>query len=361
MLTIHQPNTRILELFDHILLLGNGSMLFFGTVQESLEYFTNLGFMIPSNYTPTDIYLQLIDKNFGSNQNYDFEDAFITSNYAGDMLTVIKQSKVINDNNGDNINYTSNDNNNICNNNSTKIHDIERLSSNQHHHHKHESCNLWREYSTLVKRDFIIATRDPSLYYLQFVLVTFFGFLVGAGFFKLQYVINYRITNVPAALLWIVMMMSYIQVFKVYHLSRANYRFKHEISNNTYTVFSYWFAELTTTAIMLSTFIPGTIVAYFMMGLPSKSYPFLILLYWMVSNYYLLIVLYNLILLFSLITNQYRASIIMFHSYYFYHHHHHIFTSITIITLLHLIFFYPYSLQYNTECFHSGNYVKFHN
>ena len=82
------------------------------------------------------------------------------------------------------------------------------------------------------------------------------------------------------------MMMSYIQVFKVYHLSKANYRFKHEISNNTYTVFSYWFAELTTTAIMLSTFIPGTIIAYFMMGLPSKSFPFLILLFWMVSNCY---------------------------------------------------------------------------
>lgn len=280
MLNIHQPNARILELFDHILLLGNGSMLFFGTVQESLEYFTNLGFMIPSNYTPTDIYLQLIDKNFGSNQNYDFENAFITSKYAGDVSTVIEQSKVMNNNaNGS----SDNNSNSSCNNNSNKIHDIERLSSNQHHY-KHGSCNLWREYSTLVKRDFIIATRDPSLYYLQFVLVTFFGFLVGAGFFKLQYVIDYRITNVPAALLWIVMMMSYIQVFKVYHLSKANYRFKHELSNNTYTVFSYWFAELTTTAIMLSTFIPGTIVAYFMMGLPSNSYPFLILLYWMVSK-----------------------------------------------------------------------------
>jgi len=286
MLNIHQPNSRILELFDHILLLGNGSMLFFGTVKESLEYFTNLGFMIPSKYTPTDIYLQLIDKNFGSNQNYDFEYAFITSKYAGEMLTVIEQSKVMN-NDSDNSsgNYDSS-----CNNNS-KIYDIERLSSNQHHHHKHESCNLWREYSTLVKRDFIVASRDPSLYYLQFVLVSFFGFLVGAGFFKLQYVINYRITNVPAALLWIVLMMSYIQVFKVYHLSKANYRFKHEISNNTYTIFSYWFAELTTTAIMLSTFIPGTIIAYFMMRLPSKSFPFLILLFWMVSNCYVLIAL----------------------------------------------------------------------
>jgi len=289
-LSIHQPNTRILELFNHILLLSNGCMLFFGTVQDSIEYFSNLGYNIPSNYTPTDIYLQIIDKNFGSYQNYDFEDAFLTSAYADRMFTAIERFKMLTNNNdnidNDKSDYSVNNNNNSCNNNNNnKIHDVERLSSNKYYPYNQESCNFWREYSTLVKRDFIIAARDPSLYYLQFILVTFFGFLVGAGFFELQYIINYRVTNVPAALLWIVMMMSYIQVFKVYHLSRANSRFKHEISNNTYTVFAYWLAELTTTAIMLSTFIPGTVIAYFMMDLPSKSYPFLLLLFWMVSKY----------------------------------------------------------------------------
>jgi ABC-2 type transport system ATP-binding protein len=42
-MSIHQPNSRILDLFDHILLLGSGAMQYFGTVPDSIAYFTGLG------------------------------------------------------------------------------------------------------------------------------------------------------------------------------------------------------------------------------------------------------------------------------------------------------------------------------
>jgi hypothetical protein len=77
-------------------------------------------------------------------------------------------------------------------------------------------------------------------------------------------------------------MMAYIQTFKVYHISRGNARFKHERANNTYGVLAAFLAETTTTAIGLTTFIPGAAVAYFMMGYPNKGFPFLMLLFWLV-------------------------------------------------------------------------------
>lgn len=256
-MSIHQPNSRILDLFDHILLLGSGAMQYFGTVPDSIAYFTGLGFSIPSQYTPTDVLLQLTDRNFGIHQNYDFEEAFINSQYAISVIETIVNSKNISKCRG------------IINSDDGKVHDI---------------SSFWRQYSTLILRDFVIAARDPSLYYLQFVLVLVFGFLIGAGFFQLGFEINSRITNVPSGLLWIVMLMCYVLIFKVYHLSRSNIRFKHEASNNTYSVFAYWLAELTTTSILLVSFTPGGVIAYFMMGLPSKAYPFLILLFWLVST-----------------------------------------------------------------------------
>jgi ABC-type multidrug transport system ATPase subunit len=76
MLSIHQPNSRILELFDHVMLLGNGAMNFFGTVPQSLEYFTSIGFTPPKEYTPTDFYLQITDINFGTHSDFDFEGSF---------------------------------------------------------------------------------------------------------------------------------------------------------------------------------------------------------------------------------------------------------------------------------------------
>ena len=42
-LTIHQPNSRLLTLFDHLLSLEKGSTIFFGTNVESLSYFSRIG------------------------------------------------------------------------------------------------------------------------------------------------------------------------------------------------------------------------------------------------------------------------------------------------------------------------------
>ena len=81
--------------------------------------------------------------------------------------------------------------------------------------------SFWRQYITLVKRGYILAIRDPALYYLQLFLLLLFGFLVGAAFLRLKYVIDSTIINIPAAITWIVFMMAYLQVFKVKGMSSS--------------------------------------------------------------------------------------------------------------------------------------------
>lgn len=126
----------------------------------------------------------------------------------------------------------------------------------------------------------LIAIRDPTLYYLQTALVLVFGCLVGCVFYQLDYKIDSTMYFIPGGLLWIVMMMAYIQVFKVYHLRKADIRFEHEYANNSYYVIAFWLAELTTSAIAIAFYIPGVCIAYSMMGLPQEALGFLILLYW---------------------------------------------------------------------------------
>lgn len=77
---------------------------------------------------------------------------------------------------------------------------------------------------------------------------------------------------------------TFLFTYQTYHLSRASARFKHERANNTYSVLAAFLAELTVSTIALLTFIPGTAVAYFMMGFPSDSYLFVALVFWMVSS-----------------------------------------------------------------------------
>ena len=276
-ISIHQPNSRILELFDHVLLLGGGGSLFFGTVPESVEYFTRIGFPPPAKYTPTDVYLQVSDSNFGENQDFDFEGTFACSPNAAaleNLLNSVTRSgmkrALASESTADSSDQRS----------SSSIKPI--IAPDAAGPHSGTGNTFFRQYATLVKRDFTIAYRDPSLYYLQFILVSFFGFLVGSCFYSVETTIA-KSSDVSGGLLWIVMMMCYIQVFKVYHLSRSDQRVRHEISNNTYFIMAYWLSELTTTMIMLLSFLPGTIIAYFMMGLPSKAYPFLLFLFWMTA------------------------------------------------------------------------------
>ena len=71
-LSIHQPNARILELIDHIMVLGDGRMNFFGTVEESMEHLNSVGFPLPPNSIPTDYFLHVSDRNFLGQTSIDF-------------------------------------------------------------------------------------------------------------------------------------------------------------------------------------------------------------------------------------------------------------------------------------------------
>jgi hypothetical protein len=81
-LTIHQPNSRLLELFDHILLLDKGSNTFFGTLQQANNYFNGIGFPCPSATTPTDFFLKISDSNFKYTVGTNFKHSFGSSEEA---------------------------------------------------------------------------------------------------------------------------------------------------------------------------------------------------------------------------------------------------------------------------------------
>jgi ABC-2 type transporter len=74
---------------------------------------------------------------------------------------------------------------------------------------------FWRRFIVLVMREFTIAARNPSLYYLQFSLLIVIGIFVGAVFYSTKSNVDVSVKNVPAGIVWIIFMMSYVQIFKV--------------------------------------------------------------------------------------------------------------------------------------------------
>ncbi|EGG18950.1 ABC transporter G family protein [Cavenderia fasciculata] len=72
--TIHQPRSNIYNLFDKLLLLGDGSTIYYGETQLALDYFKNLGFYCDPSTNPADFFLDLINTQVED----DMEDLSVT-------------------------------------------------------------------------------------------------------------------------------------------------------------------------------------------------------------------------------------------------------------------------------------------
>jgi ABC-type multidrug transport system ATPase subunit/ABC-type multidrug transport system permease subunit len=58
--TIHQPRVAIYNLFDLLLLLGQGECVYYGPTSSSVDYFTRAGFPLPPQSNPADFYLDIV-------------------------------------------------------------------------------------------------------------------------------------------------------------------------------------------------------------------------------------------------------------------------------------------------------------
>lgn len=62
--SIHQPSTRVYELFDKIMLLSEGRTQFFGGIGEVASYFAGLGHPIPEHMNPAEHLLEITNTDF---------------------------------------------------------------------------------------------------------------------------------------------------------------------------------------------------------------------------------------------------------------------------------------------------------
>ncbi|KAJ3320827.1 hypothetical protein HDV06_004838 [Boothiomyces sp. JEL0866] len=60
LMTIHQPRTDILNLFDKIMLLSIGKTMWFGSTPDAVVHFENLGYHLPPKTNPSDFFIDII-------------------------------------------------------------------------------------------------------------------------------------------------------------------------------------------------------------------------------------------------------------------------------------------------------------
>eukprot|EP00475_Leptophrys_vorax_P003406 TRINITY_DN12009_c0_g1_i1.p1 TRINITY_DN12009_c0_g1~~TRINITY_DN12009_c0_g1_i1.p1 ORF type:complete len:643 (+),score=189.13 TRINITY_DN12009_c0_g1_i1:173-1930(+) len=66
--TIHQPRSQIWNLFDKVMLLSEGKLMYFGAADQAVPHFERLGFPMPANYNPADHLLDIISVDYRSKE-----------------------------------------------------------------------------------------------------------------------------------------------------------------------------------------------------------------------------------------------------------------------------------------------------
>jgi len=103
--TIHQPRSSIYALFDQLLLLSQGKIVYYGDAKAATDYFSRQQFVCPEHFNPADYFLDVISidqktpdmKAEGEARVLQLAEAYVASGAAGKFLTklsVMKQAPI---------------------------------------------------------------------------------------------------------------------------------------------------------------------------------------------------------------------------------------------------------------------------
>ena len=58
--TIHQPNSDIYEMFDRLMLLAKGHIIYFNKAESAVDYFSGIGERCPERSNPADFFMSMM-------------------------------------------------------------------------------------------------------------------------------------------------------------------------------------------------------------------------------------------------------------------------------------------------------------
>lgn len=75
--TIHQPNSDIFQLFDQLLLLAGGEVVYYGPANKVVEYFAGIGYQCPDFTNPADFFMKLVHIDQSSTESKEKVTEFV--------------------------------------------------------------------------------------------------------------------------------------------------------------------------------------------------------------------------------------------------------------------------------------------
>ncbi|XP_025016852.1 protein white isoform X3 [Tetranychus urticae] len=189
--TIHQPSSEIFKMFDQIMLLAEGRVAFLGTADKALDFFSQLGFNCPSNYNPSDFFIQQLSIAPGNREQSSSKvnmicDTYEASEYHRNLKSEFKNVSEATFNSPDKLK----------------------------HHSKTAQIGIFSQFNLLTYRSAVINLRDPMLTTSRIVNTLFSALLVALVYWGQDY--NQEgIMNINGAIFLSIMNANFSSIFLV--------------------------------------------------------------------------------------------------------------------------------------------------
>jgi len=90
--SIHAPNSSIFALFDILMIILDGHMVYFGRADEAVEYFREFGFDGPGNASPADWLTSIVTQASRLDRSQELKEHYIHSPYYEDTKTRLEEN-----------------------------------------------------------------------------------------------------------------------------------------------------------------------------------------------------------------------------------------------------------------------------
>lgn len=273
--SIHQPRSSIFTLFDDLIVLSEGQLMYFGPAESLVEYFSKLGFSMPRNFNPADFALDTVSIDVRSEaleaesraRHLRIADLVKSAPPVHTAATITAASGLIN---GGDLDPSA----------------AEGTSKTSCGCTSRYEAPFWLQFLLLAQRAIRQKLRDPSQLLVPMFIAVFFGLILGFVYFQNgQNFSQKAIQDKSGMLFFIALNQSFNGLFSVLGTFPVEKEIvNRERSSRSYAVFPYFFSKtLADLPMLICPFLFFTI-AYWLAGFKQEAVPYFqsLFLCWMV-------------------------------------------------------------------------------
>lgn len=249
--TIHSPSSHIFQMFDDLMLLSRGKLIFCGPREGALLFFSKQGMKVPQHTNPADHFLDLINYDFSGSGEIPHHVQKLVDNFPNSKAAQCNRKRI--DRTGE----------------EAFIERTRQLAKSL----KGKYANgTWYQTLVLMRRTFVVFLKNPAIYWARIAMYFMLALMMGTLFFQIsdkQDSIQDRIS----VLFFSVAFLTFMSIAAVPAFIEDKLLFVRERMNGAYRVSAYAMAQTLISIpfiVAIALIFSGT--AYFLVGLKSSGF-----------------------------------------------------------------------------------------